>query len=324
MANYYPPTSSASDRSTPQLNKLIRGFNNAINNRQYCSAAFLDISQAFDKVWHKGLLYKIRRSLPLNFFLILNSYLSTRHFIVKVDTELTGLTLVNAAFADDTAVIATDYDPATASQKLQTSFLEIQSWLNTWGIKANETKSVHVTFTTRRETCPPGHINDVQVPQENHVKYLGLHLDRRLTWHRHIFAKRKQLGLSLIKMYWLLGRKSKLSINNKLLVYKAKLKSIWTYDIQLWDTTSNSNINILERFQSKVLRLIVDAAWYVSNSVIRKELQIPIVKEEISRFSSLYAVRLRAHTNELIATFTEPPIHKRLRRYWLNDLLTRF
>jgi hypothetical protein len=35
------------------------------------------------------------------------------------------------------------------------------------------------------------------------------------------------------------------------------------------------------------------------------------VKEEISRFSSLYAVRLRAHTNELIATLTEPPIHKR-------------
>jgi hypothetical protein len=28
-----------------------------------------------------------------------------------------------------------------------------------------------VTFTTRRETCPPVHINDVQIPQENHVKY---------------------------------------------------------------------------------------------------------------------------------------------------------
>jgi hypothetical protein len=37
---------------------------------------------------------------------------------------------------------------------------------------------------------------------------------------------------------------------------------------QLWGTTSNSNIEILERFQSKVLRLIVDAPWYVSNSVI--------------------------------------------------------
>jgi hypothetical protein len=61
-------------------------------------------------------------------------------------------------------------------------------------------QSAHVTFITRRETCPPVHINDVQIPQENHVKYLGLHLDRHLTWHTHIFAKRKQLGLSLTKM----------------------------------------------------------------------------------------------------------------------------
>jgi hypothetical protein len=55
--------------------------------------------------------------------------------------------------------------------------------------------------------------------------------------------------------------------------------------------------------------------WYVSNSVIRKDLQIPTVKEEIIRFSSFYAVRLRAHTNKLTATLTEQPIHKRLRRF---------
>jgi hypothetical protein len=117
------------------------------------------------------------------------------------------------------------------------------------------------------------------MPQENHDKYLGVQLGRRLTWHTHIFAKRKQLGLSLTKMYWLLGRKSKLSANNKLLIYKVILKPIWTYSIQLWGATSNSNIEILERFQSKVLRLIVDAPWYVSNSVIRKDLQIPTIKE---------------------------------------------
>jgi hypothetical protein len=116
------------------------------------------------------------------------------------------------------------------------------------------------------------------------------------------------------------------SISNKFLIYsyKAILKTIWTYGIQLWGTTSNSYIAILERFQSKVLRLIVNAPWYVPNSVIRKDLGIPTVKEEISRFSSHYAVHLRTHANELIATLTEQPTHKRLRRYWPNDLHTRF
>jgi hypothetical protein len=87
-------------------------------------------------------------------------------------------------------------------------------------------------------------------------------------------------------MYWLLGRKYKLSTNNKLLIYKVIFKPFWTYGIQLWGTTSNSNIEILEHFQSKVLRLTVDAPWNVSNSVIHNDLQIPTAKEEISRFSS--------------------------------------
>jgi hypothetical protein len=42
-------------------------------------------------------------------------------------------------------------------------------------------------------------------------------------------------------------------------MYKAILKPIWTYGIQLWGTASTSNIEILERFQSKVLGMIVDA-----------------------------------------------------------------
>jgi hypothetical protein len=93
------------------------------------------------------------------------------------------------------------------------------------------------------------HIKNVQVPQEEDVKYLGLHLDRRLAWHKHIFAKRKQLGITITKMYWLLRRKSKLSTGNKLLIYKTILKPIWAYGIQLWGTASTSNIEIPERFQ---------------------------------------------------------------------------
>jgi hypothetical protein len=62
----------------------------------------------------------------------------------------------------------------------------------------------------------------------------------------------------------LLGRKSKLSTSNKLLIYKTIPKPIWTYGIQLWGTASTSNIEILERFQSKALRMIVDAPEGIS------------------------------------------------------------
>jgi len=50
-----------------------------------------------------------------------------------------------------------------------------------------------------------------------------------------------------------------------MLVYKAIPKPIWTYGVQLWGSASNSNIDILERFQSKALRIVTEAPRYVPN-----------------------------------------------------------
>jgi len=112
-----------------------------------------------------------------------------------------------------------------------------------------------VTFTTCKKTCPSVTLNASKIPQTEDAKYLGLHLDRRLNWKKHVFIKRKQLGIQLSKMLWLLGRKLQLSMENKLLLHKAILKPIWPYGIQLWGTVSNSNIKIVQRFQNKYLRL---------------------------------------------------------------------
>jgi hypothetical protein len=69
--------------------------------------------------------------------------------------------------------------------------------------------------------------------------------------------------------------------------------------------------------------MIVDAPWYVPNTVIRRDLQTPTVKEEIRRYSSQYSARLSAHPNDLIENLTELPDSRRLRRHLLNDLPTR-
>jgi hypothetical protein len=119
--------------------------------------------------------------------------------------------------------------------------------------------------------------------------------------------------------------KSKLSTSSKLLVYKTTLKQILTYGIQLWGTASTCNTEIRERFQSKALRMIVDAPWYVPNTVIGKDLQIPTVKEEIRRYSSQHNARLSAHPNDLVVNFMEQPgNNRRLRRNLPNELPTRF
>jgi hypothetical protein len=48
---------------------------------------------------------------------------------------------------------------------------------------------------------------------------------------------------------------------------------------------STSNIQILERFQLKALHITVDEPWYVQNAVIRRDLQIPTVTEQIHHYS---------------------------------------
>jgi hypothetical protein len=85
------------------------------------------------------------------------------------------------------------------------------------------------------------------LPQVESVKYLGLHFDRRLNWKVHISKKRKQTDLKAKETNWLIGRKSNLSLENKLLVYKAIIKPIWIYTIELWGCASKSNTAIMQR-----------------------------------------------------------------------------
>jgi hypothetical protein len=124
--------------------------------------------------------------------------------------------------------------------------------------------------------------------------------------------------------YSLLGRQSKLTTSSKLLAYEVILKPIWTYGLQLWGTVSTSNIEILERFQSKTLRMITDAPWYVPNAVLRRDLRFPSVKEEIQRLSSQYSARHDSHPNLLTANLKKQPTDRRLQRTLPTDLPTRF
>lgn len=333
-----------------QCHRIVDVITNALEGKLYCSAVFLDIQQAFDRVWHSGLLYKLKKLIPAPFFLLIKSYLNERHFYVNIKDENSdfgdiksgipqgsvlgpvlytiftsdmpvtdGLTI--ATYADDTAILASHESRITASELVQNELYQIQNWLQKWNIKVNTEKSVHVTFSLRKHDCPQLFLNDTSIPKSNCVKYLGLYLDRRLTWKEHIVKKRSHLNIKTRKMYWLLGSKSELTLENKVILYKTILKPIWTYGVQLWGTTSNSNIKILQRYQSKTLRLITNAPWFVTNDNIHNDLRIPKVKEEINKFSERYLNRLSNHSNILAINLLDDSDEiRRLKRFHVLDL----
>lgn len=338
-----------------QVHRISNTISQTIENKQFCSAVFLDISQAFDRVWHMGLLYKIKNQLPHSFYSILASYLNKRCFEVKVQNETSELYDISsgvpqgsilgpvlyliftadipkkedtmiATYADDTAILSVNTEAASASATLQRHLIEIEEWLGLWRIKANNSKSVHVTFTLRKGDCPPVTLNGEQIPHSDNVKYLGMHLDRRLTWKSHIWTKRKQLDTKFRSLYWLVGKKSQLSNESKMLIYKAILKPIWTYGIELWGTASSSNIDILERFQTKSIRCIYNIPKCISNKYILRDLNLNTVKQEISIRSSKYQTKLSNHVNASATklTGTGSVQHSRLRRNSVPSLKNRF
>lgn len=332
-----------------QIHRVCQTIRNALERKEYCSAAFLDIQQAFDRVWHKGLLYKIKLIFPQHYYKVLESYLSDRIFQVREGEctsafygilagvpqgsvlgpvlytiythDLPQSPLVKVAtFADDTAILASDVCHVKASQILQKHLNAVERWLKQWRIRVSSSKSIHITFTLRREDCPPVHLCNQQLPHKDTVKYLGMHLDRRLTWRNHIEAKRDQLNTRFRELYWLVGRNTKLSLDNKLLIYKTILKPIWTYGIQLWGSASNSNICMIQRAEDSILKRISNAPWFIRNSEVHRHLQINTVKEEIDNHTSNYKHRLLHHPNKLAAQLVIPDEMRRLKRRHILEL----
>ena len=94
-----------------------------------------------------------------------------------------------------------------------------------WKIKINAEKSQAIFFT--RKIIPSNlpnsnlFINGTDIPWSNNVRYLGVFLDRTLTFNVHIVHIITKFNLKAIKMlYPLINRKSQLNTCNKITIVK--------------------------------------------------------------------------------------------------------
>ncbi|KAH8295978.1 hypothetical protein KR018_005336, partial [Drosophila ironensis] len=79
-----------------QAHRVVKHILTAFENKQYSSAIFLDVKEAFDRVWHYGLLHKLKSLLPTGQFLLMKSYLLDRSFMVEVRGERSSIRTVRA------------------------------------------------------------------------------------------------------------------------------------------------------------------------------------------------------------------------------------
>ena len=115
-------------------------------------------------------------------------------------------------------------------------------------------------------------------------------------------------------------KKSHLSIENKLLTYKAVIKHIWSYGKELWCCASKSTIVIMQGCQSKILRAIANIPWYVTNHMIHTDFHIPYVSEIIHETINKHNIKLEAHPIPILEPLLQPVNNRRLKRCWPFDL----
>lgn len=333
-----------------QVHRIVNVIETALEEKKICTAVFLDVAQAFDKVWHEGLIFKLRQMLPKQFSDLLESYISNRVFRVRHGEAYSDLkeikagvpqgsvlgpvlyllytcdipeteNTVTATFADDTAIIALGNSQRESVSKTQYALNKVFNWTKLWRMKLNESKSVHIDFTNKNKNHHPIYINNVQVPYVNTAKYLGMTLDVRLRWKAHVKKKREELELKYKKLHWLLNRNSALSMHNKILIYKQVLMPVWTYGIQLWGCTKQSNVQVIQRFQNKVLREIANAPWYIRNEDLHRDLKVDLVKNVIRKYAEAHQQRLHQHVNvEAIQLLDTTELVRRLKRTKPFDL----
>jgi hypothetical protein len=92
--------------------------------------------------------------------------------------------------------------------KLQRSVSATETWCERWNIKIIEDK-IKVLYFSHRRRPPEAHlrVNGRNIPSVNHVKYLGVIFDTRITWRLNIEMIEAKAFRTFITIYCLFSWK---------------------------------------------------------------------------------------------------------------------
>ena len=265
---------------------IIHKIIDAIENKQFSVGVFLDLSKAFDTINHKILLAKLHhygiRGIALDWFC---SYLTNRSqyidtglscstsqpvtcgvpqgsvlgpllFLVYINDMPTFSTVLSyILFADDTTGIYNSPSLDEAFTVINNEINSLYIWFSSNNLQLNASKTKLVLFMTRQKEThlPPDltaeyqlKINDTKIALSPTVKFLGLHLDKNLTFTKHIFEITKKITKGL----YVLSRAAKvLPTKVLIMLYSSVILPYLNYGLLAWGgpCKAASNYQTLDR-----------------------------------------------------------------------------
>ncbi|GBP64429.1 Probable RNA-directed DNA polymerase from transposon BS [Eumeta japonica] len=117
----------------------------------------------------------------------------------------------------------------------------------------------------------------------------------------------------------MMGRKSKMSLRNKRTIYSTCIRPIITYASPVFAHVQSDALYDLQIVQNKFCRRAADAPWYVKNSVLHRDLELPTISKFMKDASDRFFDVASNHPNPLLVlavSYEPPPPHYFCRRPW--------
>ena len=289
------------DSTIQQLLYIINLIRKSWTKGCITQGIFLDVSAAFDKCWHKGLLAKLKQAkVESKCHTLFESYLSNRVQCTVVDGTKSNFQEIKAGipqgsklgpllwllyvndivkdieseillFADDTCCFVTGRDPAETAIILNRDLDRLNSWAKTWKVIFNPGKSKDLIFSEKRVlfNSPPLVLNGTYVDRVHEHKHLGIFLNTSLSWAKQIHetslrANRKLAVLRSVKYL----KRSTLD-----LLYKVCVRSTLEYGLVLyWHTLKPTEAARLEQIQYRAAKICTGALHFSSQHKLQVDL----------------------------------------------------
>ena len=317
--------------SVSQLARISDYITNGFNLHKHTGMVLLDLEKAYDTVWLSGLLYKlITFNLPNYLLFIIRAFLEGRSFTVHLNdavsspkntpsglpqgavlsTTLFALYISDiphppniqvALYADDTAILTQSWRTDTIARRLTHAMTILHRYFTKWKLRVNINKTEAILFTKRRPTAPPPpQFQQSGIPWSPHIRYLGLMLDSKLLFTRHLRSVIHKATGTFLALFPLLARDSSLSIPNKLTLFKLLIRSMLTYAAPVWSNTSSTNYRQLQTLQSKCLRVIGNYPRRTPIIHLHTVLSPEPIRDFIFRLTKKFFLGCASHPNPLV------------------------
>ena len=338
----------ADHSTTLAVARVVQTSLNKINQGQNTILLSLDIKRAFDKVWLKGLIYKLYtyHNFPLFLISLISSYISERTLQVRVESSLSDRKTLKAGvpqgtvlspglfnlyladipeycqtgistYADDTLIFAHSHHAEVAKRHIEGHLRSLIPYFSQWKLQINAEKTELVILTKRftmNKIIIPLKINDTIIKPQKHIKYLGVTIDARLRFGLHVSQALKKTFIAMQKLYSLLSPRSTLSPTNKRLIYIQIIRPIMTYAAPVWCSMSRAQFNRMQRIQNKFLRCITSSDRYTRIDDLHQMANIERIDAYVAEISEKF-FREKVHASPLTRDLTSirhdaNPTHK--------------